>query len=319
MKRFLFIIITIFLLIPIVTLAEEKIEIKSIELIDKSQNTEELSRATIENNTIKVDLKFYNLDDYAIYKVIVKNIGDKTLSFDDDNIISENEYLNYVVEYPDNNLIKKVEEKEVIIKFYYENEVPNNLFRSNLFTTSDNSYIGLSNEKISVIDTLKNLGVIEILLFIIIIMFIVVGLIIMFINRKVSSSQLMIIMFSLLFIPLCVKATDKEEILINANITIQKAMERECSYDGDLVTGAKYIDGQYTYSYKQEMEDSGWTTMDKNGWGVTLTDKESADPVTTKLCTYINGEPVISMSNMFTNSKTTSIDLSSFNTKNVIT
>ncbi|MCF7626837.1 DUF285 domain-containing protein [Holdemanella sp. SCCA2] len=95
-----------------------------------------------------------------------------------------------------------------------------------------------------------------------------------------------------------------------------------CNYDGEMVQGAEYINGQYTYRYMQEYNNStsgyNWTNIKDNGWGVVLTDKESTEPVTSKLCTYINNIPVVSMLNMFSESQTSSIDLSSFDTSNVV-
>ena len=94
-----------------------------------------------------------------------------------------------------------------------------------------------------------------------------------------------------------------------------------CTFEGEMVQGAEYVNGQYTYKYKQEydIDDTfeGWVNKDFDGWGVTLTDKGSTEPVTSEVCTYINGKPVVSMRWMFAGSKATSIDLSSFNTSNV--
>ena len=94
-----------------------------------------------------------------------------------------------------------------------------------------------------------------------------------------------------------------------------------CTYDGELVQGAEYVNGQYTYRYMQEGDysESGlaWGNISDDGWGVQLTDKTSTDPVTSKLCTYINNKPITSMSHMFYGSAATTLDLSSFNTSNV--
>lgn len=127
-----------------------------------------------------------------------------------------------------------------------------------------------------------------------------------------------------------------------------------CTFNGSMVQGAEYTNGQYTYRYRQEylrksQDDSirdvdmademvdytnaivsdtkpveklkyvseGWFNITDYGWGVILDDKNSTDPVTSRLCTYINGKPVVSMSYMFSGSAASSIDLSSFNTKNV--
>ena len=105
-------------------------------------------------------------------------------------------------------------------------------------------------------------------------------------------------------------------------ITESSAKTVYCKYDGDLTQGTEYVNGQYTYRYKQEGQSSsstlGWNNISTDGWGVQLTDKTSTDAVTSELCTYINNKPVVSMSDMFYQSQATTLDLSNFNTSNVI-
>ena len=94
-----------------------------------------------------------------------------------------------------------------------------------------------------------------------------------------------------------------------------------CKTNDTLTQGLQYINGQYTYAYKQEgiYASSGlsWSTISNNGWGVQLTDKASTEAVTSNLCTYINNKPVISMSYMFYNSQATILDVTNLNTTNV--
>ena len=95
-----------------------------------------------------------------------------------------------------------------------------------------------------------------------------------------------------------------------------------CTFDGELTQGVEYVNGQYTYRYMQEGDESDsttnkWKNISETGWGVQLTNKKSTEPVTSGLCKYVNNKPIISMANMFTNSQTTAIDLSSFDTSNV--
>ena len=96
-----------------------------------------------------------------------------------------------------------------------------------------------------------------------------------------------------------------------------------CTTTDTLTQGLQYVNGQYTYAYKQEGKyaSSGlaWNNISNNGWGVQLTDKTSTDAVTSKVCTYINNKPITSMTNMFSISKATTLDLSNFNTSKVIT
>ena len=106
-------------------------------------------------------------------------------------------------------------------------------------------------------------------------------------------------------------------------LTESSAKTIYCTYDGELTQGAEYVNGQYTYRYMQEgynstSTENTWINIEENGWGVQLTDKESVEEVNNQLCTYINEKPVISMSEMFKNSKTALINLNSFNTSNVV-
>ena len=94
-----------------------------------------------------------------------------------------------------------------------------------------------------------------------------------------------------------------------------------CKTNDTLTQGLKYVNGQYTYAYKQRgnYASSGiaWNNINNNGWGVQLTDKASTNAVTSKLCTYINNKPITSVSYMFSNSQATTLDLSNFDTSNV--
>ncbi len=120
-----------------------------------------------------------------------------------------------------------------------------------------------------------------------------------------------------------------------------------CTYDGTLEKGAEFKKGLYTYRYMQEeyydttplstINDNSrpifqnnnlfdynisklnfvWKDMIDEGWGVTLTDKDSTDAVTEAPCTFINDKPVVSMAYMFSNSRFSSLDTSNFNTSNV--
>ena len=99
-----------------------------------------------------------------------------------------------------------------------------------------------------------------------------------------------------------------------------------CTFDGELTQGAEYVNGQYTYRYKQEQDgvtdESNnttleWVNISTDGWGVKLTDKDSTAAVTSDVCTTINNKPVVSMSYAFSKSNATSINLSNSNTSNV--
>ena len=104
-----------------------------------------------------------------------------------------------------------------------------------------------------------------------------------------------------------------EEELINLDV-IKIEIEKR------LRPGVEYVNGQYTYRYKQESDgnsEDSWVEITEDGWGVVLTDKKSTEPITSNLCTYINNKPIVSMRGMFAGSNATVVDLSSFNTSKV--
>ncbi len=94
-----------------------------------------------------------------------------------------------------------------------------------------------------------------------------------------------------------------------------------CTTADTLTQGLKYVNGQYTYAYKQEgntsMSELVWENISNNGWGVQLIDKKSTNTVTSKVCTYINNAPITSVSYMFSNSQATTLDVSNFDTSRV--
>ena len=94
-----------------------------------------------------------------------------------------------------------------------------------------------------------------------------------------------------------------------------------CKTSDTLIRGRKYVNGQYTYKYEQDLTGNYiWENMMgyNKGWGVSITDRTSTDDITSNLCTYINNKPVISMDFIFAKSNATSIDLTGFDTSNVI-
>lgn len=92
-----------------------------------------------------------------------------------------------------------------------------------------------------------------------------------------------------------------------------------CIFSGNLVKGAEYVNGQYTYRYMEELTVGGaFNDLAVKGWGVYLTDKSSTSAVTSELCTHINSKPVVSMSAAFSDSLANAIDLRTFDASNVL-
>ena len=85
-----------------------------------------------------------------------------------------------------------------------------------------------------------------------------------------------------------------------------------------LTQGDEYVNGQYTYRYKEGLTNNGnFQVLSDDGWSAYLTDISSTAPVTSELCQSVDDKPIVSMGYMFAYSQATSLDLSSFDTSNV--
>ena len=319
MKERCLLLILVVLLIPFVARAEDEnngdVTIESIELIEKTDDTTIKEEPTIVDLKIKFNIQFKKEEDYAKYKLVIKNNTDKVLWFDERELVNDEDYVSYSINYLDTSkAIKPNSDNVVILTLKYSKTVPSELFRSALYSFNVTKPLVLSNERhILIPNTLKTLSPIILIL---LISFITYGGYLLYTNKKLSKNSIYLLLLSLLVIPFITKAEYRIEISADSNFSIYKKVARTCTFDGDVVANTKYIDGQYTYTYYDNA--SIYNYVRGTGWGVELTDKESTDPVTTPVCATINDIPVISMNNMFANSNTSSIDLSVIDTSNVI-
>ena len=99
---------------------------------------------------------------------------------------------------------------------------------------------------------------------------------------------------------------------------VEKIGGKDCTYDGELVQGATYVEGQYTYKYMQEYTGSSWNNLTTPGWGVALTNRASTTPILSSVCTKINDAYIISTRCLYLNTKASVIDVSTLDTSHVI-
>ena len=264
MKKILLFIITILLIIPTIVFAEEKVEIKSITLIEKSENTKINTDASTDGEKINLDLVFYDVNDYALYKVLIKNITNNGLYINDDMFKPDNNYIKYQFNYNDgNNYIKPSEEKEITIKISYYTEADKNLFMDGKYSVTTDEPLVLSDILLKIPDTLKNISILLVILFIVILIAIIIGIRLIFKNK---SNKVLLLLLLILIIPKGVSALLKVEIPINSKVLIELAKEKHCTYEGELVPGAEYNNGQYKYFYKRELNNNSLQSIDIDGW-----------------------------------------------------
>ena len=117
-KVFIFIILcTIFLGIHKINAKGNDILIKSVEVKDKSESTI-VNLSDYEDLTINNEVSLYNLNDYVIYKIILKNNSDKDYKIESITDNNDNEYITYSYEVNDKDF-KKDKEIELLVTLKY--------------------------------------------------------------------------------------------------------------------------------------------------------------------------------------------------------
>ena len=116
-------------------------------------------------------------------------------------------------------------------------------------------------------------------------------------------------------------ATDVNQLL-TVTITFEQSDHtetKECTYNGDLVQGAEFVDGQFTYRYMQRRTSypTSWENMNTVGWGFGVTDLNSTEPITTQMCSSINGVPIVTGRYALYYSKASDVDLTKLYTTNI--
>ena len=70
---------------------------------------------------------------------------------------------------------------------------------------------------------------------------------------------------------------------LESNILINHIKPNPCKYEGELIQGSEFSDGQYIYRYGQEGDYFSWHNINEDGWGIKLADSESTKKVDTKI------------------------------------
>ena len=124
-----YLLVLLILLVPSFVLAKDtcndnEIKIKSITLKELSGFSEKIKESSINNNTINLNLKMYDVGDSSTYYITVENTSSEDYYFTKDSMKLENDYLEYSLR-NDSEVIPAKEEKIIELKVSYKNKIPN--------------------------------------------------------------------------------------------------------------------------------------------------------------------------------------------------
>ena len=218
----------LFLFIPFIALAKNDVEIKSVSLVDKSEEVTELEKAKYNGLKLDFSLKYINKNDFAKYKVIIKNNSDKDYEVDSQTTFNDGEFIKY--EYTiDNNkkVLKGNEELTMFIIITYFKDVDDSKFIDGKYNEKNNVYIELSNDNIidegekNIISFVTNpeTNANEEIVFIVISAILCILIIISLKDIKTKTFMLIIVLLST---PIFVNALEKIKIDVETYIEIDK-------------------------------------------------------------------------------------------------
>ena len=188
------------------------VTIKSIDLIDKSINTTEASKAKANGLSMDFDLKFKEVNDYAKYKIVVENKDSKDYKISVDSNFENSKYISY--KYDNADILKASSDTEFYVTVMYNKKLDESNYADGKYSEKNSAVLKLS-DGVSNPKTFNNSWSLIVL--------VVMGVTLIFLFKNKENRGLnVLILFSLLSVPLFVKAIDYLKITVNSNVVIEK-------------------------------------------------------------------------------------------------
>ncbi len=220
--------------------ASENVKIKSIDLVDKSVNASETSKATFNGLTMNFNIRFLSVDDYAKYKIVVENKENKDYDISVDSKFNSSKYITY--EYEKTDSLKANSESEFYVTVTYKNEVDENSFSDGKYIEKNSAVLKLDDSSIGNPVTSNNEVMVIIGLLVMTFVFFV-----LFRNNKSRKISLFVLL-GILSLPLLVKAVDYLKITVNSNVVIEKEYSVGYEVKGYIkASEASYYDLSHAY------------------------------------------------------------------------
>ena len=291
-------VIALCMLLPTYVFAEDTckdmdVSIKSISMIDSEGIVIENNDPSFVDQSINLALKFYEFNSNVKYKVTIQNNSDTTYYIDFQDILEN--HIQYKIELIDSdNEIKPNGETSFYLVATYNSEVNEEDFVDGIYQNVSELHFLITDGEIGNIINPSTKSSI----FFMLLLLVILTLVFAYQKRLGSKKTISLIVIGYIIVPLTIHGMCKYTIDLTANVAISNENVNVCNYDGELVQGAKFINGDYTYRYKQMKTEEGWVNIDEDGWGVTLTKNNTFTPIESDVCNIINKKEVVEESFM---------------------
>ena len=225
MNRIKYILLGLLLtIIFIPNVSAKGVEITSITLDNKSNNTVINSNPTHNGLEMNFDIGFKEKNDFVKYKVVVKNNTNTDYKISNDTSFNESSFITYKYETEGN--LKAKSELIVYVTITYSNEIDQTLLVNDRYSESNKAVLTLLDKEGNL--TNPNTGI-NIYIIILLIVFSLVVSIILLKNKK---KVLIPVIIFLLLIPTLVYAVETFRLTINVDVEILKGYKVSYSLSG---------------------------------------------------------------------------------------
>ena len=204
--------------------AKDTIEIKSIELDSKSDNTTINSEPTFSGLEMNYDLSFKELNDFAKYKITIENNTNKEYQVKEDKPFNISEYVTY--SYSSDQIIKANTTSTIYVIIKYTKAISDDSFNANgSYKETNKAVIEMYDENNNIVN--PRTGVKSPVLVLTILMLFAIVMLIITSRRKVLFSILVL----LLMVPLVIKGIEELKLTINVSVEISKTYDVVIMHD----------------------------------------------------------------------------------------
>lgn len=212
----IFALLLSFIFVPNV-FAKGNVEIKSIELDSKSDNTVVKKDPTFNGLETNFGLAFKTKGDYAKYKIVIKNDTNTDYKITEDTSFNASEYITY--KYNTDSLVKAKDETTVYVTITYSKEIASSLLVDGKYTENNKAIVQLIDKDGKVVNPKTNTTNA-----IILVTLLIVSLVIVLSLKKKNKFKYstLALIIGIASIPTFVSAVESLKLTMNVNVEIEK-------------------------------------------------------------------------------------------------
>lgn len=253
MKKIKYLLIVLLSVFIIPVHAANDVSIESVDVLERSENTEVVNPATFKGLEINFDIKFVEKNDYIKYKVVVSNNSNKDYKISDTSKFNSSKYIKYDYSFNEGKSTVKANSKQTmyITITFVDDQIPDSLKNADgTFTETKNMVVNLARGNMFTSNPQTSSTILALL---VALTLIVCTTSIIGIKRKNKvAAMLLVFGISVLSLPLTIMAIEEIQIKVNSTVTINPNIEF-CVYDRGLTANTlpkrKEVEANTTTAY----------------------------------------------------------------------